>query len=239
MVNKLFKTSSTKTIYILFLLIFFYFVITIFLYVLSSILLINKKVIDFPLIRDYQRNFYHQLGYRKIWQTQKECVEFDSNLIFRPAIGKCIFKNIEFSTELNFNMNGRITKNNLIENNNGIAILGDSHAMGWGVNDEETFAALLENKINKKVYNLAVSGYATKRELERLQTSNLIEKIDTIIIQYCNNDYHENLLSVNKVDSINENNKKFLQLTSSELSIKSVIPSISAVKSFGSPKSKV
>ena len=60
-------------------------------------------------------------------------------------------------------MNGRITKNNLIENNNGIAILGDSHAMGWGVNDEETFAALLENKINKKVYNLAVSGYATKR----------------------------------------------------------------------------
>jgi hypothetical protein len=181
-------------------------------------LLINKKIINFPLILDYQKNFYHQLGYRKIWQTQKECVEFDSNLIFRPAIGKCIFKNIEFSTELNFNMNGRVTKNNLIENKNGIAILGDSHAMGWGVNDEETFAALLEKKINKKVYNLAVSGYATKRELERLRTSNLIEKIDTIIIQYCNNDYHENLLSVNRVDLINENNKKFLQLTSSEIS---------------------
>jgi lysophospholipase L1-like esterase len=217
MVNKLFKTSSAKTIYIIFLLIFFYFVITIFLYVFSSILLINKKVIDFPLIRDYQRNFYHQLGYRKIWQTQEECVESDSNLIFRPAMGKCIFKNIEFSTELNFNMNGRITNNNLTENNNGIVILGDSHAMGWGVNDEETFASLLEKKINKKVYNLAVSGYATKRELERLRVSNLFEKIDTIIIQYCNNDYHENLSSINKIESIDEN-KKFLQLLSAEMS---------------------
>ena len=212
------KLSFIKIIYIFFITIFFYFVIVVFLYLFSSILLINKKIINFPLILDYQKNFYHQLGYRKIWQTQKECVEFDSNLIFRPAIGKCIFKNIEFSTELNFNMNGRVTKNNLIENKNGIAILGDSHAMGWGVNDEETFAALLEKKINKKVYNLAVSGYATKRELERLRTSNLIEKIDTIIIQYCNNDYHENLLSVNRVDLINENNKKFLQLTSSEIS---------------------
>lgn len=34
--------------------------------------------------------------------------------------------------------------------------------MGWGVNDDETFAALLERKLNKKIYNLAVSGFATK-----------------------------------------------------------------------------
>lgn len=125
MVNKIFKKIFVKITYISFLIVFFYFVITIFLYVFSSILLINKKVIDFPLIRDYQRNFYHQLGYRKIWQTQKECVEFDSNLIFRPAIGKCIFKNIEFSTELNFDLNGRFTNNYLNENKNGIVILGD------------------------------------------------------------------------------------------------------------------
>lgn len=90
--------------------------------------------------------------------------------------------------------------------------------MGWGVNDEETFAALLEKKINKKVYNLAVSGYATKRELERLRVSSLFEKIDTIIIQYSNNDYHENLSSFNKIEFTDENNKKFLQLMSAEMS---------------------
>ena len=62
---------------------------------------------------------------------------------------------------------------------------------GMGVNDNDTFAALLE-KINKPVYNLAVSGYGTPRELIRLEKSNLIDKVDTIIIQYCYNDYGEN-----------------------------------------------
>jgi len=218
MFKKLSNLSYKKIIYNFILTIFFYFVITIFLYVFSSILLVKKRVIDFPLILDYQRNFYHQLGYRKIWQTQKECTEYDINLIFRPAIGKCIFKNVEFSTELNFNQKGRITKNNLIENKNGIAIIGDSHAMGWGVNDDETFAALLERKLGKKVYNLAVSGFATKRELERLRISNLLEKVDIIIIQYSNNDYHENLSSINKINSVEENKKKFSQIASTEMS---------------------
>ena len=45
---------------------------------------------------------------------------------------------------------------------------------------------------NKPVYNLAVSGYGTPRELIRLEKSNLIDKVDTIIIQYCYNDYGEN-----------------------------------------------
>jgi len=88
MFKKLSNLSYKKIIYNFILTIFFYFVITIFLYVFSSILLVKKRVIDFPLILDYQRNFYHQLGYRKIWQTQKECTEYDINLIFRPAIGK-------------------------------------------------------------------------------------------------------------------------------------------------------
>lgn len=218
MFNKLSNIFNKKIIYTFVLIIFFYFIITIFLYLFSSILLVKKRVIDFPLILDYQRNFYHQLGYRKIWQTQKECIEFDINLIFRPAIGKCIFKNVEFSTELNFDHKGRITKNSLIENKNGIAIIGDSHAMGWGVNDDETFAALLEKKLNKKIYNLAVSGFATKRELERLKISNLLEKVDIVIIQYSNNDYHENLSSINKINSIDDNKKKFSQLVSAEMS---------------------
>ena len=41
--------------------------------------------------------------------------------------------------------------------------------MGWGVNDNETFSAILEQKINRPVYNLAVSGYGTQRELIRLK----------------------------------------------------------------------
>ena len=41
---------------------------------------------------------------------------------------------------------------------------------------------------------LGVASYGTARELIRLEKSGLLEKIDTIILQYCNNDYHENLL---------------------------------------------
>jgi lysophospholipase L1-like esterase len=68
--------------------------------------------------------------------------------------------------------------------------------MGWGVNDDETFAAILEEMIRRPVYNLAVSSYATNRELLRLERSGLVSKIDTVIIQYCGNDLNENAYGV-------------------------------------------
>ena len=35
-------------------------------------------------------------------------------------------------------------------NSKGIVVLGDSHAMGWGVNDQDTFSSQLEKlRINK------------------------------------------------------------------------------------------
>jgi len=179
-----------------FVLIIAYLFISISIYTLSSFILLKGKVLDFKIITEYQRNFYHQLGFRKIWQNQSDCVEYDNDLIFKPRHGSCRFNNTEFKTELNFSEKGRVHNTNFKLNDEeikGIAVLGDSHAMGWGVNDDETFSYLLENKIKRPVYNLAVSGYATNREIMRLQKSNLIDKIDTVIIQYCNNDYQENI----------------------------------------------
>jgi lysophospholipase L1-like esterase len=202
-----------------FLILIGYFFFTIFSYTASSIFLIKGYVIDISIIRDYQRNFYHQLGFRKIWQHDKNCIVFDYLLIFKPNLGNCKFTNTEFNTELNFSSNGRLngnTKINLKTNKSGIAVLGDSHAMGWGVNDNETFSALLEEKLERPVYNLAVSGYATNREILALKKSNLIDKIDTIIIQYCNNDFDENL----NFKNINSENSltKFEKITNEKLS---------------------
>ena len=45
----------------------------------------------------------------------------------------------------------------------------------------------------RPVYNLGVASYGTIRELIRLENSGVLDKVDTVIIQYCNNDYHENL----------------------------------------------
>lgn len=180
----------------LFVLIIAYLFISISIYTLSSFILLKGKVLDFKIITEYQRNFYHQLGFRKIWQNQSDCVEYDNDLIFIPRHDSCGFNNTEFKTELNFSEKGRVHNTNFKLNDEeikGIAVLGDSHAMGWGVNDDETFSYLLEKKIKRPVYNLAVSGYATNREIIRLEKSNLIDKIDTVIIQYCNNDYQENI----------------------------------------------
>lgn len=176
----------------LFIIIINYFVILFLIYVLSAILLFNNITPDIKLIKEYQRNFY-LIGMRNIWQAQPECVEFSKNQIYKPKKKSCNFNNVEFKTILNFDELGRTSNHPKSIDNNGIAILGDSFAMGWGVNDNQTFSYLLEKKIKRPVYNLGVSGYGTIRELQRLKDANLLNKVDTIIIQYCYNDYGENI----------------------------------------------
>ena len=185
------KQYFSKIFGIIFLIFINYIFIFFSLYILSAFLLINKITPDIKLIRDYQRNFYQFAGIREIWQSNLDCIDYDKELIFVPKKTSCDFKNIEFDTSLKFDDFGRFS-NHPPNDNNGIVVLGDSHAMGWGVNDDDTFSSILENKINRPVYNLAVSGYGTPRELIRLEKSNLIDKVSTVIIQYCYNDYGEN-----------------------------------------------
>ena len=194
MLYRLIKNFFKYFLYI----IFIYFIIAFSTYTISAIFLVKNKILNYKVLINYQRNFYHQLGFRKIWQAQSECVDYDEELIYVPKTGKCLFKNPEFTTELNFTKEGRTSGNNLISDLKGVAVIGDSMAMGWGVNDNQTFASILEKEINVKIYNLAVSSYATERSILRLKKSNLLNRIDTIIIQYCPNDYGENLTHTNK-----------------------------------------
>lgn len=65
--------------------------------------------------------------------------------------------------------------------------------MGWGVEQDEAFPELLQQKLGLKVLNAGVSSYGTVRELinfERQDQSNL----KYLIIQYYHNDYKENLV---------------------------------------------
>ena len=181
----------TKIFGITFLILINYIFIFFLIYIFSALLLINKITPEIKLIRDYQRNFYQFGGIREIWQSDENCIEYDKELIFVPKKTSCDFNNIEFDTTLKFDDLGRFS-NHPSNDNNGIAVLGDSHAMGWGVNDNDTFSAILEKKINRPVYNLAVAGYGTPRELIRLEKSKLINEVETVIIQYCYNDYGEN-----------------------------------------------
>lgn len=108
----------------------------------------------------YQKNYYFQ-GYRNIWQADSACAELDDTLIYRPRIGACKFINPEFNTVLNFDAAGRIVPaRNLVKDSlKGIAILGDSYAMGWGVSDWDSFANKLQEKISVPVFNLGVKEW--------------------------------------------------------------------------------
>ena len=193
-----------------------YFLLFFLIYIISSFLLILKITPDLKLINSYQVNFYLEGGIRNIWQNNSECVKFDKDLIYVPKLKNCRFENLEFDTNISFNEFGRYSShpNKVNSKKNSIAVIGDSYAMGWGVNDNETFSSLLEKMLKKNVYNLAVSSYGTQRELIRLEKSGLLKEVDTIIIQYCYNDYGENANF--KIKSEKDTNQNFQTITSSE-----------------------
>ncbi len=170
---------------------------------------VKNKIINMPGFIAVQKNIYFK-GYRKLWQEKKQCIDYDEELIYVPSFRKCNFENPEFQTVLNFNKFGRLSENDLkkISSDLGIAVLGDSEAMGWGVNNNQTFSSILERKIKKRVYNLGVSSYGTYRQLIRLKKSGLVKKIDTIVIQYHHNDLAENKIYENFLKN-NESLKTF------------------------------
>ncbi len=185
----------------------FYYTIGCFLiYVISAILFLNNITPNLKLIQEYQRNFNVHSGTRNIWQGKVECIKFDVELVYVPAENSCRFKNIEFDTKVSFDKYGR-KQTHPSSKLKGIAVIGDSVAMGWGVNDNETFSHFLEKKINKPVYNFAVSGYGTNRQLIYLKRKKILKNIDTIIVQYHYNDLNENLNF--KINDLESSQKKF------------------------------
>lgn len=159
----------------------------------ASLLFLQRGVlVDLPWIVTTQKYLYRNgMVSANSWLSMPGCITPDPDLIYKPANGTCKFDDIEFKTTLTFTDDGRNTGPK--PGGTGIAIIGDSHAMGWGVNDRETFAAQLQTLSGRPVYNLGVASYGTARELIRLEKSGVLDKVDTVIIQYCNNDKSENL----------------------------------------------
>ena len=200
-----------KTIYYFFIILIYYLLLTTIVFTFSYISLINGKTYDLFWIKSIQKKIYFR-GYRNIWQYNNNCTSFDENLLYKPKKGICKFYNPEFSTQLTFDESSRKhdLKNNYSTDDDYILVLGDSVAMGWGVDDQETFSFKLEKLINKKVYNLGVSSYGTIREIKKLKLSPYYEKSKTIIIQYHPNDLSENMtLDYNKTYSKKEYDEIF------------------------------
>lgn len=73
-----------------------------------------------------------------------------------------------------------------------VLMLGDSIAFGYGVADEDTFAALLEQR-GYEIVNLAVPGYGTDQSLLRLEREGMAYSPDVVLLHFClHNDFVDN-----------------------------------------------
>lgn len=134
--------------------------------------------------------YLYAWGYRNIIQFTPECAIYDKGLGYTLRPGSCVFSGREFSNTYYVNSVGVRDDEDSLHHPQ-IIVTGDSVAMGWGVNQEETYAQLIEKKFGATVLNAAVSSYGTAREmtmLTRVQT----DKLKYLIVQYCGNDYGEN-----------------------------------------------
>jgi len=75
-----------------------------------------------------------------------------------------------------------------------IVLLGDSITFGYGVADDETFAARLETlEPALEVVNLAVQGYGTDQELLKLEDQGFAYRPDAVVLGFClANDFRDN-----------------------------------------------
>jgi hypothetical protein len=110
-------------------------------------------------------------------------------LVYRLAAEPCRFDAVEFETTLSIDSDG--FRNPDRRPDATIAVLGDSHAMGWGVGDAEVYSSLLEPLTGQVVRNLAMSSWGTPRELRALER--YAPSAQIVILQYSENDHGENL----------------------------------------------
>ena len=145
------------------------------------------------------RTIYFELPLRNIIQYDPNCFKASNELIYEPKPeSQCTQSNLEYEVTTSFGKDGDRTNDALKASKKPInsILVGDSHAMGWGVSDEDTINAELTRK-GFPTLNLSVSSYGTPRELHRLaqwakENSAEYSEAKNIVIQYCDNDYDEN-----------------------------------------------
>jgi hypothetical protein len=166
-------------------------VATILLEIIVVALLHSPRVVGAsprPVRRVIQQVYRH--FNRSLIQFDPRCARYDPGLAYTLKPGTCTFENIEFKNSYRINAVGvRDEAASLVAPE--VIVLGDSHAMGWGIEQEEALPQVLARKSGRRVLNAAVSSYGTVREmlmLDRLDAS----RLRMLIVQYSDNDLLEN-----------------------------------------------
>lgn len=127
---------------------------------------------------------------RNTIQVMPTCARYDADVTYTLRPGGCTFSNREFSNQYHVNSLGLRDDEASLERPE-IVVLGDSLAMGWGVDQDESFPERLEQRLGRRVLNAGVSSYGTVRELRTLQRIDR-SALRQLVIQYSDNDFLEN-----------------------------------------------
>lgn len=133
---------------------------------------------------------YYLTHDRNMIQAMPECARYDAGLFYTLKPGRFRFRNREFDTEFRVNHLG-LRDDEASLRAPAVIVVGDSYAMGWGIQQEETIAKTIERRTGLRSLNAGIASYGTVREirlLDRLDTSAL----KYLVIQYDDDDVLEN-----------------------------------------------
>lgn len=142
-----------------------------------------------PLPRPVLRQM-HVLFDRNTIQAMPECARYDDTLTYTLRPGQCTFSNREFTTRFEINALGFRDDAASLDRPE-IIVLGDSLAMGWGVDQDAAFPSVVERLTGRRTLNAGVSSYGTVRELRALERVDR-RAVTDVVIQYSSNDLDEN-----------------------------------------------
>ncbi len=177
-----------------------------------------------PLSDSYYNWVRGQYGYFKnTTNFDSNLSRYDSSLTYRfrsDITGR--FTNPEFDVEIKTNSLG-VRDDETSLQHPPIVVLGDSHAMGWGIEQKERFSEVLENRLHVKVLNTGITSYGTHRETKLLSQVDL-DSCKLLIIQYCENDIEENKANLVKAQNLGMDNIAFMVAKRQNLINKTYFP---------------
>jgi hypothetical protein len=158
----------------------------------STVLPVGRNALGKPFVL---LSMYYR--HRNEWVVQylPDCAHYDPGLTYtlRPN-GTCRVINYDQDVTYSANRFGLRDSDSALDHPYAV-VLGDSYAMGWGVEAAASFPKQLGQDLGKRVLNTGIASYGTVRELLLLERLRL-PPFPVLVIQYCENDFRENKVYV-------------------------------------------
>jgi hypothetical protein len=152
-------------------------------------LLQNPGRIPGPLTAAFRE--YYAMQDMKVPQYDPSIAEYDSAFFyrFRPGV-QSRFMNREFDDSFHINSKGMRDDEASLKKPQ-IVCLGDSYALGWGVEQDSTYCQRIESMTGLRALNAGMVSFGTPREMKALGLVDT-SAMSVVVWQHFSNDANEN-----------------------------------------------